>query len=75
MQPSSRMAPKGGFVRFTFAEFDFERVSALYALPAWQGRVKVEAGGKPAVALKLASKRRILEEAQAFVRDYESLGA
>jgi len=69
------IAQKGGFVRFTFSEFDFERVSALYALPAWQGRVKVEAGGKPAVALKLASKRRILEEAQAFVRDYESLGA
>ncbi len=61
---------KGGFVRFAFADFDFESVSALYAQDAWKGRVKVEAGGKPAVALKLASKRRILEEARSFVRDY-----
>ncbi len=67
------IAQKGGFIRFVFAEFDFESVSALYARPAWQGRVKVEAGGKPAVALKLLSKRRILEEARAFVREYGEL--
>ncbi len=66
---------KGGFVRFAFADFDFESVSALYALDTWKGRVKVEAGGKPAVALKLVSKRRILEEAEAFVRDYARIHA
>lgn len=66
---------KGGFVRFVFAEFDFESISALYARDAWSGRVKVEAGGKPAVALKLLSKRRILEEARAFVRDYAAIHA
>lgn len=66
---------KGGFVRFVFAEFDFESISALYAQDAWSGRVKVEAGGKPAVALKLLSKRRILEEARAFVRDYAAIHA
>ena len=64
---------KGGFIRFAFAEFDFERVSALYALDTWKGRVKVEAGGKPAVALKLLSRRRILEEAEAFVSDYAAI--
>ncbi|MBR2717478.1 MAG: transcription-repair coupling factor, partial [Oscillospiraceae bacterium] len=64
------IAQKGGFLRFVFAEFDFESVSALYALDTWKGRIKVEAGGRPAVAVKLQSRRRILEEARSFVRDY-----
>ena len=69
-QGVSDIAQKGGAVRFTFASFDFARISLLYAKPAWKGRVKVEAGGKPAVALRLNSRRRILEEARAFIRDY-----
>ena len=69
-QGISDISQKGGLVRFTFAHFDFARVSALYAQPAWKGRVKVEAGGKPAVGLRLASRRRILEEARSFIRDY-----
>ena len=64
---------KGGFVRFVFSDFDFESISALYAIDSWKGRVKVEAGGKPAVAMKLLSKRRILEEARSFVRDYAQI--
>ena len=68
------ISQKGGYVRFTFANFDFARISALYAKPDWKGRVKVEAGGKPAVALRLASRRRILEEARAFIRDYAATG-
>ncbi len=64
------ISQKGGFVRFAFSAFDFESVSALYAREEWKGRVKVEAGQKPAVALKLLSKRRILEEARAFVEAY-----
>ena len=64
---------KGGALRFTFRDFDFERISALYAKEPWKGRVKVEAGTAPAVAVKLMSKRRILEEARAFVRDYAAL--
>ena len=73
-QGISDIAQKGGLVRFTFANFDFERISALYAMDKWKGRVKVEAGGKPAVALRLVSRRRILEEARDFVRDYEGTG-
>jgi len=61
---------KGGSLRFSFADFNFERISALYAKPDWKGRVKVEAGGKPSVAVRLLSKRRILEEARAFVANY-----
>ena len=67
------IAQKGGAVRFVFADFDFQAVSALYARPEWSGRVKVEAGGKPAVAIRLVSKRRILDEARAFVRDYAGI--
>ena len=67
------ISQKGGAVRFSFADFDFRAVSALYAREAWKGRVKVEAGGKPAVAVKLISKRRILDEARAFVREYAAL--
>ena len=66
----SDVVQKGGFVRFVFADFNFEHISALYAKDLWKGRIKVEAGGKPAVALKLASKRRILEESRAFVKAY-----
>ncbi len=69
-QGVSDISQKGGTVRFTFANFDFARISALYAKPDWKGRVKVEAGGKPAVAVRLISRRRILEEARAFIRDY-----
>ena len=64
------ISQKGGFVRFVFAEFDFESVSALYSSDPWKGRIKVEAGNKPAIALKLMSKRRILEEARNLVEDY-----
>ena len=64
------ISQKGGAVRFTFTDFDFARISALYAKPDWKGRVKVEAGGKPAVTLRLLSRRRILEEARSFIRDY-----
>jgi transcription-repair coupling factor (superfamily II helicase) len=61
---------KGGSLRLSFSDFNFERISALYAKPNWKGRVKVEAGGKPSVAVRMLSKRRILEEARAFVADY-----
>ncbi|MCD8117775.1 MAG: transcription-repair coupling factor [Oscillospiraceae bacterium] len=68
----SDISQKGGVVRFDFALFDFERISALYSRPEWKGRIKVEAGSKPAVSLKLKSGRRILEEARAFVGEYKS---
>lgn len=69
-QGVSDISQKGGQIRFVFSQFDFARISALYAKPEWKGRVKVEAGGKPAVAMRLLSRRRILEEARSFIRDY-----
>ncbi len=67
----AEVVQKGGALRFVFRDFDFERISALYAKPEWKGRIKVEAGGKPAVAVKLISRRRILDEALHFIRSFE----
>ena len=67
----SDISQKAGFLNFTLAEFDFERVSALYGREEYKGRIKVEAGSKPCVSLKLKSKRRTLEEARAFVSAWE----
>lgn len=62
------ISQKSGFVKFVLADFDMERVSALYALPEFRGRVKVEAGSKPCLSLKLISSKRVIESAREFVR-------
>lgn len=71
----TEIAQKGGALRFVFGDFDFGRIQTLYSRPAWRGRVKIEAGGKPAVAVRLRSGRRILEEAREFIGDYTALAA
>ncbi len=70
------ISQKSGFLRFTVANFDMERVSALYALPQYRGKVKVEAGKeKPCLSLKLQSGKRVIEAAREFVAAYASAGA
>ena len=64
------ISQKSGFLRFTLGEFDMQRVSALYALPEYKGRVKVEAGAAPALSLKLQSGKRVIETARAFLAAY-----
>ena len=66
------ISQKSGFLRFTLADFDLSRVSALYALPEYKGRVKVEAGSKPCLSLKLKSGKHIVETARAFVAAWAS---
>ncbi len=61
---------KGGVLRFTLADFDMERVSALYAQSRYRRRLKVEAARKPTLALELSSPRRVLDEAAAFIEDW-----
>ena len=63
---------KGNILCFTLSDFDMERVSALYAQSRWKGRLKVEASKKPVLALKLASKTRVLDEAAAFIDDWKN---
>ncbi|MGN1002660.1 MAG: TRCF domain-containing protein, partial [Oscillospiraceae bacterium] len=61
------ISQKSGFLRFVLTDFDMARVSELYALPAFKGRVKVEAGTKPCLSLKLQSSKRVIEAAREFV--------
>jgi len=61
------IAQKSGFLRFTLSDFDMGRISALYAQPEYKGRVKVEAGSKPCLSLKLKSGKHVVETARAFV--------
>ena len=44
-----------------------EKVSRLYARPEYKGKLKVEAGAKPCVSLKIQSKNRSIDEARRFV--------
>ncbi|MCL2343426.1 MAG: hypothetical protein FWC62_05975, partial [Firmicutes bacterium] len=64
------ISQRAGELRFLIPDFNLNRVSAVYAQPEFKGRVKVEAGQKPRVSLKLKSGKRVLEEAREFVRAY-----
>ena len=64
------ISQKNGLILFTLAQFDMERVSALYALPRYKNRLKVEAGKEPRLGLKLKAGMRVLDEARALVHDW-----
>ncbi len=57
---------KQGELRFTLKDFDMERVSALYQRPEYKGKLRVEAGSKPCLSLKIKSKKNVIDEARAF---------
>jgi len=61
---------KSGTLRFTVDDFDLARVSELYARPEYKGRLRVEAGSKPALSLRLPAKARVIEEARRFAADW-----
>jgi len=67
------IAQKDGWLRFKLSEFDMAAVSALYAMPEYKGRVRVEAGTEPNIALKIRGGRNILDEAAKIVKDYQSV--
>ena len=64
------IAQKQGRLNFTVADFDMERVSLLYAMPEYKGRLKIEAGSKPCISVKVTSKNRVIEEARHFAADW-----
>ena len=64
------IAQKQGCLRFTVKDFDMEKVSALYARPEYKGRLRVEAGSKPCLSLKIKAKGRVIEEARQFAADW-----
>ncbi len=63
----SDIEQKNGTLRFTLENFDMEKVSRLYAKPEYKGKLKVEAGAKPCVSVKIQSKMRSVDEARRFV--------
>ena len=65
----SEISQKAGWLRLKLTEFEMERVSALYNLSEYKGRVKIEAGTDPVIALRLRSGR-VMDEAVKFVRAY-----
>lgn len=67
------IAQKAGWLRFSLVDFDMRIVTALYERQEYKGRVKVEAGTEPVIALKLRSGKNTLDEAAKFVRDYGAL--
>jgi transcription-repair coupling factor (superfamily II helicase) len=63
------ISQKAGSLRLKLSEFDMNRISALYNMPEYKGRVKVEAGVDPVISLRLRSSN-IVDEAVRFVRSY-----
>ncbi len=63
---------KQGELRFTLDNFDMERVSALYAQPEFKNRLRVQAGSKPCLSLKIRSKKNVIEEARRFAEAWAS---
>ena len=68
----SELTQKAGTLRLKLSEFDFDDVSRLYELPAWRGRVKIEAGTVPVLSLRLKGNRP-LDEAVRFIRDFRAV--
>ena len=68
----SEISQKQGRLIFSISDFEMDRVSRLYSLPFYKNRVKIEAGLKPAISLKLRPGERPLNAAVTFVRDYKS---
>ncbi len=64
------ISQKQGYLRFTVKDFDMEKVSELYARPEYKGRLRVEAGSKPCLSLRIKAKNRVIDEARAFVCDW-----
>ena len=68
------IAQKQGYLRFTVKDFDMEKVSALYARAEYKGRLRVEAGSKPCLSLKIKAKNHVVDEARRFVADWHGEG-
>ena len=67
------ISQKAGRLVFVLNDFDMEKVSLLYAKPEYKGRLKVEAGTKPCISVKIQSKTRTVDEARRFIRDYAAV--
>lgn len=62
---------KAGRLYFKLRDFDLPRISYLYSMASFTGRIRVEAGTSPAISLKLKSPD-VIGEAAEFVRAFKS---
>lgn len=60
-----------GALIFVLKDFDMERVSELYSRPEYKNRLRVHAGTKPSLSLRLKPGGRVTEEARRFVSDWQ----
>ena len=67
------ISQKSGMLCFTLHAFDIEKISLLYEKTEYKGRIKVEAGQKPCIALKLKSGKQIVQQARKFVSDFREV--
>ncbi|MCL2200421.1 MAG: transcription-repair coupling factor [Oscillospiraceae bacterium] len=63
------ISQKDGRLRLKLTDFNMESISSLYALPEYNGRIKVIAGADPAIAVKITAPS-VVDEAVRFVRAY-----
>ncbi len=68
------IAQKNGSIRFTVRNFDMGKVSALYAMPAYNRRLRVEAGSKPCISVKIQNAAHVIDEARTFAADWKDPG-
>ena len=66
------ISQKQGRLRFMLTNFDMEKVSELYARDKYKGILRVEAGSKPCISLKIKNKSRVIDEARSFVADWNN---
>ncbi len=64
-----------GRLRLTWEKADFARLSALCALPAFKGRLLLNAGQQPYLSLRLQREETPLAMARELVRQYRELAA
>ncbi|NCC67665.1 MAG: transcription-repair coupling factor, partial [Clostridia bacterium] len=66
----TEISQKSGILRFVLCDFDMAKVSAMYGQSEYKGRLKVEAGVKPCLSLRLRTGKRVIEAARQFIADY-----
>ena len=63
----SEIAQKDQSVRFSLTDVDLQRIAAVCGMKKYRARLRLEAGGAPAVVLRLQPKEDILEQCMELV--------
>ena len=68
----SELTQRSGKLYCRLVDFNMEKISKLYEMPKYKGKLKVEAGSVPAISIKLPEGKNSVDGALSFVRDYRS---